>query len=207
MGCPEAGAPETGEVFSVKDAGAPVLDLEEARLIRDAVAGDLRAFESLYRRHGGRVYAIALRLTGSPGRSEEIVQDVFLQVWKRLGTFEGRSRFSTWLHRLTVNRSVDTLRGDLPRSRREQAAGSPSDWESGAPGSIRVEPAPREQGAPWDLERAVASLPAGARAVFVLHDVEGYRHEEIAEMTGTTAGTTKAQLHRARRLLREQLSR
>ena len=204
MGWPDPGALETGEVCSVKDAGAPVLDVEEARLIRDAVAGDLRAFESLYRRHGGRAYAIALRLTGNPDRSEEIVQDVFLQVWKRLGSFEGRSRFSTWLHRLTVNRSLDTLRGDLPRNRREQAAGSPADWESGGAGSIRVGPAP---GAPWDLERAITSLPPGARAVFVLHDVEGYRHEEIAEMTGTTAGTTKAQLHRARRLLREQLSR
>jgi RNA polymerase sigma-70 factor, ECF subfamily len=175
----------------------PVLDLEEAELIREVQAGDERALEALYRRHAGRVYALCLRLTADPGRAEELVQDVFLQVWRRIHSFEGRSRFTTWLHRLTLNRALDAMRSDLRRSAREEPVAEPDD----RPGKI----ARLEDG--LDLESAIAGLPSGARIVFVLHDVEGYRHDEIATMSGLATGTSKAQLFRARQLLRQRLGR
>jgi RNA polymerase sigma-70 factor (ECF subfamily) len=170
-----------------------VLELDEKELLTGLRSGDERALEGLYRLHAGRVYALGLRLTADPSRAEEIVQDVFLQVWRRIGSFEGRSRFSTWLYRLAVNRSLDTIRG----GRRE--------WQ---------EPKAPERAAPdhglemtMDLERAITALPEGARVVFVLHDVEGYRHEEIGAFCGIAPGTSKAQLFRARRLLRARLGR
>jgi len=143
------------------------------------------------------VYALALRVTGDSGKAEEVVQDVFLQVWRRIGSFEGRSRFTTWLHRLAVNRALDTLRRDPRRNAREifQAETEPIAL---ARIDAKVETA-------MDLETAIASLPDGARAVFVLHDVEGYGHDEIAALSGIASGTSKAQLFRARRLLRQRL--
>jgi len=175
---------------------APVLELEEKELITGLRSGDERALEGLYRLHAGRVYALGLRLTADPSRAEEIVQDVFLQVWRRIGSFEGRSRFSTWLYRLAVNRSLDTLRAGAG-GRREQ------------PEPEAVERAAPDNGLEMtmDLESAIATLPEGARVVFVLHDVEGYRHEEIARLNGIAPGTSKAQLFRARRLLRARLGR
>ena len=173
-----------------------VLELEENELLTGLRSGDERALEALYRLHAGRVYALGLRLTADPSRAEEVVQDVFLQVWRRIGTFEGRSRFSTWLHRLAINRSLDALRRDFGARREdsEPAATDRAARESGPETAL-------------DLESAVASLPEGARIVFVLHDVEGYRHEEIAALCGISAGTSKAQLFRARRLLRAHLGR
>ena len=176
----------------------PILDLEEARLITGVRERDAGALEGLYRRHGGRVYALALRLTGDTGRAEEVVQDVFLQVWRRIDAFEGRSRFSTWLHRLAVNRSLDMLR--RAPGRKTQEIFPESDTHPLVQKNTGVETT-------LDLEAAIASLPDGARMVFVLHDVEGYAHEEIAHMSGIAAGTSIAQLFRARRLLRERLGR
>ena len=173
-----------------------LLELEENELITGLRSGDERALEGLYRLHAGRVYALGLRLTADEGRAEEIVQDVFLQAWRRIGSFEGRSRFSTWLYRLTVNRALDTMR---------RAAGNRREW-------LDVESLDRPSpdhgtDAAMDLESAIASLPEGARVVFVLHDVEGYRHEEISDLSGIAPGTSKAQLFRARRLLRARLGR
>jgi RNA polymerase sigma factor (sigma-70 family) len=207
MGRLGTGALGTGEVLSLDPRGASVLDLEETRIIQDAVAGDIRSFEALYRRHAGRTYAVALRVTASPERAEEVVQDVFVQAWKRLGSFEGRSRFGTWLHRLTVNRALDTVRSELRRAAREAPRGEREDRPGDEAEIERPEPSAGGPGdGHWDLERAVAGLPTGARTVFVLHDVEGYRHEEIAALTGIAVGTSKAQLHRARRLLRGRLT-
>ncbi len=174
-----------------------VVDLDAVRLIERARAGDAAAFEGLYRLHAGRVFAICLRLCGDPARAEELVQDVFVRVWRRLDSFQGRSAFSTWLYRLATNVVLDALRAEIRRSARETPVEEPADWETPKP------PAPPGLG--LDLEAAIASLPTGARMVFVLHEVEGYRHEEIAEMAGLAEGTCKAQLHRARRLLRERL--
>ena len=197
-GCRSGEFPRSGEVHRVTTGRPPILDLEEARLIAGLRRGDAHALEGLYRRHGGRVYALALRLTGDSGRAEEVVQDVFLQVWRRIDSFEGRSRFSTWLHRLAVNRSLDALRRESGRKTEEIPQ------ESDRHRLFQKETAME---ATLDLEAAIASLPDGARMVFVLHDVEGYGHEEIATLSGIATGTSKAQLFRARRLLRERLGR
>jgi RNA polymerase sigma-70 factor (ECF subfamily) len=173
---------------------APVLDPDEAPLIRRARDGDLGAFEALYRASVGKVHAVALRMTGDPPLAEEITQDAFVRAWERLGDFEGRSRFGTWVYRMAVNRAIDAL-----RTRKRSPFTSLDDEDVGEL------PAPRRPEKDPDLENAIAALPAGARAVFVLHDVEGFRHEEIAAMTGAAVGTSKAQLHRARRLLRARL--
>lgn len=180
----------------------PVLDLQEARLVQSARAGDLDAFETLYRAHVGRVHAVCRRLLADPGRAEEATQDTFVRAWQRLDTFEGRSRFSTWIHRLATNCAIDLLRSEKRRAGRE-TADEEGEGQGGQAGrGTRV----NRTDARIDLEAAIASLPEGARTVFVLHDVEGFRHEEIAEMTGTAEGTSKAQLHRARRLLRGRLT-
>jgi len=180
-----------------RTAPPPVIDLEEAWVIRRVQEGDADAFETLYRAHARRVHGICRRITADPRLAEELTQDVFLRVWERIGQYQGRSKFSTWLYRIATNRALDGLRGDIRRSAREVPVERPADWE-------HPRPAPRPE-TRMRLEEAVESLPAAARAVFVLHDVEGYRHEEIAAMTGIAAGTSKSQLHRARRLLRERL--
>lgn len=167
--------------------------------IRRAQDGDPAAFEQLYREHVGRIYALALRLTADGAKAEELTQDVFVRAWEKLGTFEGKSAFGTWLHRLAVNLFLGQRRSDGARTARIFATDDLEAFDAAS--------APVDTANALDLERAVAKLPPGARSVFVLHDVEGYKHEEIAEMSGSAVGTSKAQLHRARRLLREALER
>jgi len=169
-------------------------------LIQRAQQGDRTAFEALYRAHAGRVYALCLRLTADRALAEERTQDAFVRAWERLASFRGESAFSSWLHRLTVNAVLLGRRAERRREQRVFTSDDPAALER--PGG-----ADTSSGSALDLERAVAALPAGAREVFVLHDVEGYRHEEIAELTGIAVGTSKAQLFRARRLLREALNR
>jgi len=171
-------------------------DVQGSDLVRRAQGGDRSAFRRLYEDHVGRVYALCLRLTGDPEDAMERTQDVFVRAWGKLGSFRGEAAFATWLHRLAVNVVLADRRSAGRRERRVDVA---------AALGPRSQPAPRS-GLAVDLERAIAALPPGARAVFVLYDVEGYRHEEIAEMTGIAAGTSKAQLHRARKLLREALA-
>jgi RNA polymerase sigma-70 factor, ECF subfamily len=171
-------------------------------LIHRAQQGDRTAFEALYHAHAGRVYALCLRLTADAVQAEERTQDAFVRAWERLASFRGESAFSSWLYRLTVNEVLLGRRAERRREQRIVMSDDPAAFERprGAdPGS--------EGGSALDLERAVAALPPGAREVFVLHDVEGYRHEEIAELAGIAVGTSKAQLFRARRLLREALNR
>jgi len=168
-------------------------------LVRRARDGDETAFRDLYREHAGRIYAVCLRLTGDAAAAEERTQDAFVRAWERLGTFRGESAFGTWLHRLAVNVVLMEQRGRRRRERRVAPASDDPVFERAA-----VAPAGAER---LDLERAIALLPAGARAVFVLFDVEGYSHEEIAGMCGIAVGTSKAQLFRARRLLRGMLER
>jgi len=171
---------------------------EEWRLVRQAQAGDMAAFEELYRRNVGRVFALCIRLSGDGALAEELAQDVFVRAWERLGTFRGESAFSSWLHPLTVNVALSERRARRRRTARVMTTDDLTPFEK---------PARRSHGpeAGLDLEKALATLPPGARSVFVLHDVEGYRHQEIAELTGVAEGTSKAQLHRARRMLREAL--
>ena len=177
-----------------------------SQLVRRAQAGDQGAFAALYRDHVGRVYALCLRLEGDAGRAEELVQDVFVRAWEKLDGFRGESAFGTWLHRLAVNVVLGDRRSAWRRSRVVLAGGGDDEAALAMDAGAGATP-PAGTAESIDLERAVAALPAGARTVFVLHDVEGYRHEEIAAMTGIAEGTSKAQLFRARRLLRERLER
>lgn len=161
------------------------------------MAGDVRAFERLYRSHAGRVYAVCLRMAKDPVEAEELAQQAFVRAWERLETFRGESAFSSWLHRLTVNVVLGRFRA---AGRYRQRVVPIEDAARAA------EPARRStQGLAMDLERAIADLPDGARTVFVLHDVEGWKHREIAEHAGIAVGTSKTQLHRARQLLRAAL--
>ena len=173
-------------------------------LVRRAKGGDSAAFEQLYREHVGRVYALCLRMTADPGHAEDLAQDVFLRAWNKLSSFRGQAAFSTWLHRLAVNVVLADRRSQGKRWGRLIMTDDLAPFEAIDGGSRAGR---SERGTGMDLEAAIASLPDGARTVFVLYDVEGYRHEEIAELTGTAVGTSKAQLHRARRLLREALGR
>jgi RNA polymerase sigma-70 factor (ECF subfamily) len=164
-----------------------------------AVRGDRQAFERLYRDNVNRVFAICVRMCGDRPKAEELTQDAFVRAWERLPQFRGESAFSTWLHRLTVNVVLEARRGD--RRRRARMADDEDAMQDAPPLAPPSSDAER-----MDLTAAIAALPPGARAVFALHDVEGYKHEEIAAMLDITAGGSKAQLHRARRLLREALA-
>jgi RNA polymerase sigma-70 factor (ECF subfamily) len=166
-----------------------------------AARGDRRAYERLYRSNVGRVFSLCTRMTGNRERAEELTQDVFVRAWEKLPQFRGDSLFSTWLHRLAVNEVLNARKSDSRNRARQQHDDDDEDMDGFAT------PRQASPGDRVDLEAAIASLPPGARRVFVLHDVEGYKHEEIAEQLGVTAGGSKAQLHRARMLLREALTR
>jgi RNA polymerase sigma-70 factor (ECF subfamily) len=168
-------------------------------LVRRAQAGDRAAFDALYYRNVERVYAVCLRMSGDAGTAERLTQDAFVRAWQKLGSFRGDSAFSSWLHRLAVNVVLGEGRRDRRRLARVENVERPEGLEAAADGP--------DVEAGMDLDRAIATLPKGARTVLVLHDIEGYKHEEIAAMLGTAVGTTKAQLHRARRLLRDRLER
>ena len=174
--------------------------MSQAELDRDDVvlanAGDHAAFERLYRRHVARVTSLARWLLG-PGEAEDAVQDVFIRVWQKLDTFAGQSAFGTWLHRVAVNLML----------RKRQALGTARKRYALDDEPIHAAPARAERpDLRVAIERAVDRLPAGAREVFVLHDMEGFKHQEIAQMLDVDPGTSRSQLHRARLLLREQLA-
>ena len=185
------------------DSPSPEL-AQELALVRRAAAGDAGAFERLYRSHVDRIHGLCCRLcNGDRAKAEQATQDAFVRAWEKLASFRGESRFGTWLHRLTVNVVLGehrllkrwvTLDDEAPP---EGEGGEPRE---GVPSLHR-----EDHGQSVDLERALARLPKGARAVLVLHDIEGYQHDEISELTGIAIGTSKAQLHRARKLLRNWL--
>jgi RNA polymerase sigma-70 factor (ECF subfamily) len=168
--------------------------------VKRAQAGDPDAFETVYHEHAGRVYALCLRMSGDPVRARELLQDVFVRAWVKLGSYRGDAAFGTWLHRLAVNVVLLAWRAEGRRGleQLDENAGAPGHGGSGAPGA--AEPETR-----IDLESAIAKLPAGCRQVLVLHDIEGYEHAEIGRLMGIAEGTSKAHLFRARRLLREAL--
>ncbi len=166
-------------------------------LVERAQEGDPRAFEALYRRSVGRVYALCLRMARDSQRAEELTQDVFVRAWQRLESFRGESQFTTWLHRLAVNVVLQEGRSKGRRESREELM---EDLEAYGQRARQETPGLR-----LDLERAIAALPDGARTVVVLRDIYGYKYDEIAEMQGVALGTVKAQIHRARRMIRETL--
>lgn len=173
--------------------------MRERELVAQAQGGDVTAFEQLYRNNANRVYGLCLRLSGDATLAQELAQDVFVRAWQRLGTFRGESAFFSWLYTLAVNMTYSERRSRLRRLSRVRPTDDLTPFDK------PQRPATPE--AAVDLERAVAELPPGARTVFVLHDVHGFKHEEIAGRLGIATGTCKAQLHRARRLLREALGR
>jgi RNA polymerase sigma-70 factor (ECF subfamily) len=172
-------------------------------LARAAAAGDERAFEALYRATSGRVYAVCLRMAGDRERAAELTQDVFVRAWERMGAFRGDSAFESWLHRIAVNVVLESERS----TRRRIARVEPTDDPAGVEGAQMLTRKEGHEGDRMDLEAAIAALPPATRRVFILHDIEGYRHEEISRMTGSAQGTLRAQLFRARRLLMEALTR
>ena len=163
-----------------------------------AASGDRRAFERLYRAHVDRVFSICVRMLGDRTLAEEVTQDVFVRVWEKLPGFRGECAFSTWLHRVAVNVALTRRKTVGLQQHRHVDDSDAIDSTPSRPVAV---------GDRMDLEAAIALLPAGARQIFVLHDVEGFTHEEIGEQLGITSGGSKAQLHRARLLLRAALSR
>jgi RNA polymerase sigma-70 factor (ECF subfamily) len=164
-----------------------------------ATQGDTAAFERVYRAHLPRIFNLARRMAG-PDAAEELTQDVFVRAWQKLALFRGESSFATWLHRLAVNVIIERFRTLGTARERFLADGAPV---------LEITPAvsTKHLDLSMDLQVAIAQLPHGARTVFVLHDVEGYRHEEIGELLGISTGTSKSQLHRARQTLRGLLTK
>jgi RNA polymerase sigma-70 factor (ECF subfamily) len=181
-------------------------EVPEAESIRRAQQGDAAAFERLYQLHSRRVYSLCLRMVGNTAEAEDLTQEAFLQLFRKIATFRGESAFSTWLHRLAVNVVLMKLRKKSGKETSLEQVTEP-DEESGTPR--------RDFGAPdlvlsgsidrVNLQRAVEQLPPGYKSVFVLHDVQGYEHNEIAEMMGCSIGNSKSQLHKARMRLRDLL--
>jgi RNA polymerase sigma-70 factor (ECF subfamily) len=180
-----------------RSIGAPAA-VGDVTLAARTQRGDVDAFEALYKAHAGRVYALCLRLTADQAHARELTQDVFVKAWEALPEFRGDASITTWLHRIAVNAMLMERRSDQRREARVSLADDDTDDASL---SQQGSTAPADVATAIDLERAVASLPPGVRRAFVLHDVEGYSHDEIAGMTGLAAGTIRAQLHRARQLL------
>jgi RNA polymerase sigma factor (sigma-70 family) len=183
-------AKDTAVAFS--DESVPAQDAAQG-----AQGGDRAAFDALYRENVGRVFALCWRMSGSRVDGEELTQDVFVRAWRRFGTFRGESEFSSWLYRLAINVVLQARRSQSRWHARFRQA---DDEELGRRAGRWPLPDAR-----IDLERLIAELPEGARIVLVLHDIEGFKHEEIARMLGLATGTVKAQLHRARKLLRKGL--
>ncbi len=186
---------ETSDYSQAMVTATDDLKASEAAWIRQAQKSDARAFEALYRLHVDKVYGLCLRMTGNAAEAEDCTQEAFIQAWNKLDKFRGDSAFSTWMHRVAVN----AVLGRMRKSKREHdrimavAEQAPTAVTTNDTGELR------------DLAEAVDRLPEGARHVFVLHAVYGYSHDEAADMLGIASGTSKAQLHRARRLLSQQL--
>jgi RNA polymerase sigma-70 factor (ECF subfamily) len=193
---PAAAARATREVLPVTEETSS----DELAWVQKAQKSDTSAFESLYRMQVDRVYALCLRMTANVSEAEDCTQETFIQAWSKLDRFRGDSSFGTWLHRVAVN----TVLGRMRKSNRERdriravSEVAPMNESTGDSGGLRD--------LEKDLEKALDEVPSGARHVFVLHAVYGYSHEETSDMLGIASGTSKAQLHRARRLLAQQLN-
>jgi RNA polymerase sigma-70 factor (ECF subfamily) len=177
--------------------------LSEADAIRLAQQGDANAFERIYRLHSRRVYALCLRMVGNPAQAEDLTQEAFLQLFRKIGTFRGESAFSTWLHRLAVNVVLMRLRKKTLSETSLEETTDPDD-ESSGPKRDFGGPDLRLSGSldRVNLERAIEQLPPGYKSIFVLHDVQGYEHNEIAAIMNCSIGNSKSQLHKARMRLR-----
>lgn len=181
------------EPVSVVDANSTDFDL-----CQRASSGDLVAFELIYQRYHRRTYSLTMRMTNNPSEAEDLTQEVFIQLFRKAGSFRGDSAFSTWLHRLTVNQVLMHFRRRSVKNERVSDDGEmPEQTVHGTSNPSKMPVVDRIA-----LKNAIAQLPNGYRNVFVLHDVEGYEHEEVARMMGISVGTSKSQLHKARLKLR-----
>ena len=172
-------------------------DAELASRLRQA---DLEAYEELYRRHGARLYNLAHRMLGQAADAEDLLQEVFLQVFRRIGTFKGEAALGTWLYRLTMNLCLDRIRSKAAKTDRQTASIEDiREWRLPAAGALDT------QVRNVDLERAIARLPEACRAAFLLHDVEGFEHREVGQILGVSDGTSKSQVHKARLRIRAYL--
>lgn len=197
---------QPGKVVPITKKALLFAGLTEAEVIEKAKAGDVSCFEALYMRHKRRVFSLCLRMTGNHAQAEDFTQEAFLQLYRKIASFRGESAFSTWLHRLSVNVVLMHFRKkELPQVSLEESLDPQHEGE-----------APKEIGARdqmlhgaidrLTLEHAIAELPPGYRIIFILHDVEGYEHNEIAEILGCSIGNSKSQLHKARMKLRTLLA-
>src|SRR5579864_898239 len=182
-------------------------ELSESEAILGAQQGDAAAFEVLYRLHNRRVFAICVRMSVDRSEAEDLTQETFLTIFRKIQSFRGESAFSTWVHRVTVNTVLMRLR---KKSVASDSLDEPADWdENGSKAPVQLGERDLQLSGTIDrlnLERAIAQLAPGCKMMFLLHDVEGYRHEEIAAIAGCTVGNSKSQLHKARVRLRELLS-
>lgn len=198
-------APDTASVAkpqaTVVKAVAPAANTDFL-LAQSAAQGDMGAFEELYRKHQRRVYALCLRMTNNAAEAEDLTQEAFVQLYRKIGSFRGESAFTTWLHRLTVNQALMHFRKKSVKLELTTEEGeTPVQIVNGTENPHRMPVVDRIA-----LDRAIAQLPNGYRTVFILHDVEGHEHEEIARMLGCSVGTSKSQLHKARMKLRGLLT-
>jgi RNA polymerase sigma-70 factor (ECF subfamily) len=167
-------------------------------LVARCQAGDVEAFETLYRRHASRIYTLACRMAGSPEDGEDLLQEIFLQAYRKLGSFKGDAAIGTWLYRLALNHCLDYVRGRQAKMKKQtDTLDAETSFE---PAARRDTPIAR-----LDLERAIAKLPEGCREAFVLHDVEGFDHKEVGNLLGIAEGTSKSQVFKARLKLRTYL--
>jgi RNA polymerase sigma-70 factor (ECF subfamily) len=189
---------QVGKPSEAAAAAKPATDYE---LTQAAASGDMPAFEELYARHSRRVYSLCLRMTANTAEAEDLAQEVFIQLYRKSGSFRGESAFTTWLHRLTVNQVLMHFRRRGVKVEQVTDDGeSPQQVVAGTENPSQMPVVDRIA-----LDRAVGKLPPGYRAVFVLHDVEGHEHEEVARLLGCSVGTSKSQLHKARMKLRQLL--
>ncbi len=176
-------------------------DTSDYGLAQAAGAGDMQAFEQLYQRHSRRVYSLCLRMTGNVSEAEDLTQEVFIQLFRKIGSFRGESAFTTWLHRLTVNQVLMHFRKRSVKLEQTTDEGdTPVQIVRGTENPNSMPVVDRIA-----LDKAIKQLPPGYRTVFILHDIEGHEHEEIARMLGCSVGTSKSQLHKARMKLRDLL--
>jgi RNA polymerase sigma-70 factor (ECF subfamily) len=174
--------------------------VSDAELLTRCRAGEVEAFEMLYRQHAGRIFALASRLAGSVDQGEDLLQEIFLQAYRKLDSFKGNAALGTWLYRLAMNHCLDFVRSR--QARNSKVTDTLDDERSFEPTAVRETPIPR-----IDLERAIARLPEGCREAFVLHDVEGFDHKEVGRLLGIAEGTSKSQVFKARTKLRAWLTR
>ncbi|MBV9241900.1 MAG: RNA polymerase sigma factor [Acidobacteria bacterium] len=189
--------------FSQEQRLADVTKAKDLVLAQSAAGGDMASFEELYRRHHRRVYSICLRMLQNASEAEDLTQDVFIQLYRKIGSFRGDSAFTTWLHRMTVNQVLMHFRkGTVKFEKTTEEGETPDQIVSGTANPEKMRIVDKIA-----LDNAIAQLPEGYKNVFVLHDVEGFEHEEVAKILGCSVGTSKSQLHKARLKLQKLLKK